>query len=497
MVLLKNISYEWENGYKALDNVNMEIKEGEFVLISGESGSGKSTLGSVINGLIPHYHKGKLKGKVFINGKDTSEMMLYEIGRIVGTVFQDPRSQFFTTTTDEEIAFGLQTIVKTKEEIKRRVDEVYEKLDIKELKGKSVFELSSGQKQKTAIASICAMKPKILILDEPSANLDMKAVNDLFNILKILKGLGTTIILIEHRLYYVSSLFERFILVKDGQIKMDCSKDKLFEKGSKFFEKNGLRPLNLGNCKINNIKENNIKNLFLQGECLNFSYNNKFYNAYKNTKFVVKNLNFNINKGQIIGIIGKNGAGKTTFARLISGLEYLKSGFIKDERGNILREKERLNQSYFVFQDSDYQLFSESVLDEMFIGLSKDKNKKDAISVLKMLGLEQYINKHPFTLSRGEKQRLTIACGLMKDAKLFLYDEPTSGCDRNSMLAVSHLIKQQANSGVSVLIISHDFEFLAYTVNSIWVMNNGNIEKQLLMSEENKKEIISLMKGGK
>ena len=164
--------------------------------------------------------------------------MLYEIGRIVGTVFQDPRSQFFTTTTDEEIAFGLQTIVKTKEEIKRRVDEVYEKLDIKELKGKSVFELSSGQKQKTAIASICAMKPKILILDEPSANLDMKAVNDLFNILKILKGLGTTIILIEHRLYYVSSLFERFILVKDGQIKMDCLKDKLFEKGSKFFEKN-------------------------------------------------------------------------------------------------------------------------------------------------------------------------------------------------------------------------------------------------------------------
>ena len=171
MILLKEVSYEWEDGRTALKNINLEIKKGEFVLISGKSGSGKSTLGSVMNGLIPHYYKGKMQGKAFVSGKDISKLSLHEIGHIVGTVFQDPRSQFFTTTTDEEIAFGLQTICKSRDEIKQRVEEVYAELDTLELKGKSVFELSSGQKQKIAIASIYGMNPKVLILDEPSANL--------------------------------------------------------------------------------------------------------------------------------------------------------------------------------------------------------------------------------------------------------------------------------------------------------------------------------------
>ncbi|WYE50387.1 energy-coupling factor ABC transporter ATP-binding protein [Fusobacterium animalis] len=142
--MLKGVSYEWEDGRTALKNINLEIRKGEFVLISGKSGSGKSTLGSVMNGLIPHYYKGKMKGEAFASGKDISKLSLHEIGHIVGTVFQDPRSQFFMTTTDEEIAFGLQTICKSRDEIKQRVEEVYAKLDIEELKGKSVFELSSG-----------------------------------------------------------------------------------------------------------------------------------------------------------------------------------------------------------------------------------------------------------------------------------------------------------------------------------------------------------------
>ena len=184
MILLKDVSYEWEDGRTALKNINLEIKKGEFVLISGKSGSGKSTLGSVMNGLIPHYYKGKMQGKAFVSGKDISKLLLHEIGHIVGTVFQDPRSQFFTTTTDEEIAFGLQTFCKSREEIKQRVEEVYMESNIEELKEKSVFELSSGQKQKIAIASIYAMSPKVLILDDPSANLDMKTTFDLFSILE-------------------------------------------------------------------------------------------------------------------------------------------------------------------------------------------------------------------------------------------------------------------------------------------------------------------------
>ena len=234
MIILKNISYTTNSNEKILDDINLNIKKGEFVVITGKSGSGKTTLASVINGLISHYYEGTLTGEAYINGEKINDLELSKIGNQVGTVFQDPRSQFFTTTTDEEIAFGLQTVCKSRDEIKQRVEKVYAELDIEELKGKSVFELSSGQKQKIAIASIYAMNPKVLILDEPSANLDMKATFDLFLILEKLKKKGTTVVLIEHRLYYVKSLFDRFILVKDGEIAQDLSREEVIHLEEEF-----------------------------------------------------------------------------------------------------------------------------------------------------------------------------------------------------------------------------------------------------------------------
>ena len=468
MIMLENVSYWWEDGEIALNNINLEVKEGQFVLISGRSGSGKSTLGSTINGLIPHYYNGKIRGKVYVDGKDMSKIPLHEIGHLVGTVFQDPRSQFFTTTTDEEIAFGLQTICKTKEEIIKRVEKVYKDLGIEELKEKSVFKLSSGQKQKIAIASIYAMKPKVLILDEPSANLDMKATFDLYRVLKKLKETGTTVILIEHRLYYAKPLFDRFILIKDGKIQRDISREETLTLPEEYWDENGLRLLELNKCKI------------CQGS-------------------EVQDLDFKLHAGSLVGMIGLNGTGKTTFARIISGIEKVKEGKLLDGKDEFLRNKELMEASYFVFQDSDYQLFSESVLDEMLLGLpkcEKEESKDKAVSILKDLGLEKYIKKHPFALSRGEKQRLTIACGMMKNAKIFLYDEPTSGCDRKSMMAVSTLIKRQMNRGITSLIISHDFEFLANTVSSVWVMEDANIKESIEMTEENKFFILEKMMGG-
>ena len=431
MFLLKDVSYEWEDGRTALKNINLEIKKGEFVLISGKSGSGKSTLGSVMNGLIPHYYKGKMQGEAFVSGKDISKLLLHEVGHIVGTVFQDPRSQFFTTTTDEEIAFGIQTICKSREEIKQRVEEVYAELDTPELKGKSVFELSSGQKQKIAIASIYAMNPRVLILDEPSANLDMKATFDLFLILEKLKKKGTTLVLIE------------------------------------------------------------------RGKGLKFCYPNVAKDGKKQKQYILNHLDFNMECGKAIGLIGLNGTGKTTFARVISGLEKIKEGKIWAGKDKELNRKDLMDMSYFVFQDSDCQLFSESVLDEMLLGMEgKDKkeNTQKAKSILNVLGLDKYIDKHPFALSRGEKQRLTIACGMMKRAKVFIYDEPTSGCDKDSMLSVAKLIEEQLKIGTTVLVISHDFEFLANTVSEVAVMGDGKIETVLDMSENNKFLILDKMR---
>ena len=501
MILLKDVSYAWEDGRTALKNINLEIKKGEFVLISGKSGSGKSTLGSVMNGLIPHYYKGKMQGEAFVFGKDISKLSLHEIGHIVGTVFQDPRSQFFTTTTDEEIAFGLQTICKSRDEIKQRVEEVYAELDTPELKGKSVFELSSGQKQKIAIASIYAMNPKVLILDEPSANLDMKATFDLFLILEKLKKKGTTIVLIEHRLYYVKSLFDRFILMKDGEIAQDLSREEVIHLEGKFWDENGLRTLELEEYRISEKKDlYQLNDESINGKGLKFCYPSAAKVGNKQKQYILNHLDFNMECGKAIGLIGLNGTGKTTFARVISGLEKIKEGKIWAEKDKELNRKDLMDMSYFVFQDSDYQLFSESVLDEMLLGISsKDKkeNTQKAKSLLSVLGLDKYIDKHPFALSRGEKQRLTIACGMMKQAKIFIYDEPTSGCDKDSMLSVAKLIEEQLKNGTTVLVISHDFEFLANTVSRLWVMGDGKIEKVLNMSESNKFLILDKMRGGR
>lgn len=454
-----------------------------------------------MNGLIPHYYNGKIQGEVYVDGKDISKLLLHEIGHIVGTVFQDPRSQFFTTTTDEEIAFGLQTICKTKDEIRKRVEKVYTELDMGELKGKSVFELSSGQKQKVAIASIYAMKPKVLILDEPSANLDMKASFDLFFILEKLKRKGTTIILIEHRLYYVKALFDRFVLVKDGEIAEDLSRKAVLDLQQEFWNKNGLRSFDLDVCNLG--KETNIYKTdrsIITGKELSFCYYRGFLNREKKSQYILNKLNFKMEYRRAIGLIGLNGAGKTTFARILSGLEKVKMGEIIDEQGKLMKDKDLMKISYFVFQDSDYQLFSESVLNEMLLGLpnaNKNENSEKAISILKILGLEKYVDKHPFALSRGEKQRLTIACGMMKRAKVFIYDEPTSGCDKESMLAVARLIENQTKSGTTVLIISHDFEFLANTVSEVWVIGNGKIESVLEMEESNKSLLLEKMMGGR
>ena len=501
MILLKDVSYEWEDGRTALKNINLEIKKGEFVLISGKSGSGKSTLGSVMNGLIPHYYKGKMQGEAFVSGKDISKLLLHEIGHIVGTVFQDPRSQFFTTTTDEEIAFGLQTICKSRDEIKQRVEEVYAELDTPELKGKSVFELSSGQKQKIAIASIYAMNPKVLILDEPSANLDMKATFDLFLILEKLKKKGTTVVLIEHRLYYVKSLFDRFLLMKDGEIAQDLSREEVIHLEGEFWDENGLRTLELEEYRISEKKDSyQLNDESISGKGLKFCYPSTTKVGNKQKQYILNHLDFNMECGKAIGLIGLNGTGKTTFARVISGLEKIKEGKIWAEKDKELNRKDLMDMSYFVFQDSDYQLFSESVLDEMLLGISsKDKkeNTQKAKSILNVLGLDKYIDKHPFALSRGEKQRLTIACGMMKQAKIFIYDEPTSGCDKDSMLSVAKLIEEQLKNGTTVLVISHDFEFLANTVSKLWVMGDGKIETVLDMSESNKFLILDKMRGGR
>ena len=316
-----------------------------------------------------------------------------------------------------------------------------------------------------------------------------------------LKKKGTTVVLIEHRLYYVKSLFDRFLLMKDGEITKDLSRKEVIYLERAFWDENGLRTLELEEYRISEKKDSyQLNDESISGKGLKFCYPSTTKVGNKQKQYILNHLDFNMECGKAIGLIGLNGTGKTTFARVISGLEKVEEGTIWAGKDKSLNHKDLMDMSYFVFQDSDYQLFSESVLDEMLLGISsKDKkeNTQKAKSILSVLGLDKYIDKHPFALSRGEKQRLTIACGMMKQAKVFIYDEPTSGCDKDSMLSVAKLIEEQLKIGTTVLVISHDFEFLANTVSKLWVMGDGKIETVLDMSESNKFLILDKMRGGR
>ncbi|WP_269189703.1 ATP-binding cassette domain-containing protein [Streptobacillus moniliformis] len=289
--------------------------------------------------------------------------------------------------------------------------------------------------------------------------------------------------------------------MKDGEITKDLSREEVIHLEREFWDENGLRTLELEEYRISEKKDSYQLNYeSISGKGLKFCYPSATKVGNKQNQYILNHLDFNMECGKAIGLIGLNGTGKTTFARVISGLEKIKEGKIWAEKDKELNRKDLMDMSYFVFQDSDYQLFSESILDEMLLGISsKDEkeNTQKAKSILNILGLDKYIDKHPFALSRGEKQRLTIACGMMKRAKVFIYDEPTSGCDKDSMLSVAKLIEEQLKNGITVLVISHDFEFLANTVSKLWVMGDGKIEKVLNMSERNKFLILDKMRGGR
>lgn len=229
MITLKNISYTTNSNEKILDDINLNIKKGEFVVITGKSGSGKTTLASVINGLISHTYEGTLTGEAYINGENINDLELSQISNKVGTVFQDPRSQFFMTDPFNEVAFGLSNMRLNKDEIKRRVENSLKVFGIEHLKEKSIFKLSSGEKQKVAIASCYAMEPDIYLFDEPTANLDIQSIFDLRDILKELKKFGKTIVVLEHRLFYLPNLLDRMIVIRDGKIEREFSKKTLLD----------------------------------------------------------------------------------------------------------------------------------------------------------------------------------------------------------------------------------------------------------------------------
>lgn len=331
---MDKVSFSYGNNGNGnnLTDINSNIKKGEVILLCGESGCGKTTMTRFFNGLIPNFFDGKREGEVYLNDKSVSKLPIYEISEHIGSVFQNPKTQFFNVDTTSELVFGCENLGFEENEIKNRLKSVVNDFDLKQLLDKNIFKLSGGEKQKIACASVSATFPEILVLDEPSSNLDSQSSWNLEDIIKKWKSQGKTVIIAEHKLFFLKDVIDRVIFLKDGKIANEYS---ALDFKNLDYRKLGLRQLNLDNitCKRKNYYSS--KNEFL--ELRNFKLN------YGKTQ-ALNIENAKIPKNEIIAIIGKNGAGKSTFANCLCGLKRSCKGELFFE-GKVLKRKDRLKKT--------------------------------------------------------------------------------------------------------------------------------------------------------
>ena len=467
MVVLENVSFSYntvEHSAGVYD-INLEILSGQVVILCGSSGCGKTTITRLINGLSPAYYPGELKGRILIDGIDSSELTLYELSQKIGSVFQNPRSQFFSVDSTGEIAFGCENTGVSREEIYKRIGRITKDLNMEYLLDRDIFALSGGEKQKIACASVAAMLPEIFILDEPSSNLDLRTISDLKEVIRNWKKQGKTVIIAEHRLYYLMELADRVIYMKDGRIVNDFYINEFKKIEETQLHQMGLRSVCPVKFEARN-DENSNKN--------NFSFNNISF-SYGKRKFI-DIPDITVPYGAIVGILGYNGAGKSTLAKMICGLEKRVKGSLNYKSG-IIMAKDWKNLSYMVMQDVNHQLFTESVLDEVILSMEEDDEiaKENAEKILKDLNLEMFCDVHPLSLSGGQKQRVAIGSAIASDKEILIFDEPTSGLDYEHMLEVSEIIKHLKAEGRTSFIITHDPEFLKECCDYLIFLENGKL----------------------
>jgi len=464
MIELKQITFSYSGQEKGgLQDVNLTIQDGECILLCGRSGCGKTTITRLVNGLIPGFYAGDLSGKVLINGQDIADLPMYEIAEHIGSVFQNPRTQFFNVDSDSEIAFGLENEACPPEEMKKRIDITAKDLDIGHLRGRSLHELSGGEKQKIAFASVYAMNPDIYLLDEPSSNLDMNAIQDLKRHLALVKKQGKTILIAEHRLYYLMDIADRIVHMEQGRIAGIFTPEQFREISEAKREEMGLRAIDLNAVHPKAaFQVPSASMLELTGVSLHYQKHH-----------VLGGIRLKAGAGEVIGIIGHNGAGKTTFSRALCGL-HKKSEAQFIWNGHPQSCKDRLKRSYMVMQDVNYELFAESVRAECSFGIRKvEPGLVD--STMEKLGLIPYQDKHPNTLSGGQKQRVAVAVSMICGKELLVFDEPTSGLDFDSMVQVAELIRELSAAGKIIFIVTHDYEFICRTCSRVFHVDQGEL----------------------
>ena len=475
------IDFEFEFQYseekaQALQQVVGSIPKGRCVVLCGGSGCGKSTLLRCINGLIPQFYEGELKGFCRLSGRDTAGMSIGEIGELAASVFQDPRSQFFTVNSSNEVAFGLENHGLPQEEIRRRVDEAFRVFHLERLKDRNVYELSSGERQLISILSAWAMDTDIFLLDEPTANLDFAATQQLKEILLALKNQGKTLLLSEHRLYYLADIADEYWVMANGEIR-----EKYTAEEAKALSPEQLRALSLRTLDLDRIAVPEKPQTAAAPAAL--SVTDVRYTYGRRAGETLAGVSFTVPEHEIVGLVGANGCGKTTIGKLIAGL-YKPTGGQISLFGKTQKPKRLQSQVMFIMQEAEFQFFTNSVLHELQYGhkVTPEFEEKTE-TLLKSMGMWDCRDRHPFSLSGGQMQKLTLMTAYLSDKPLVVLDEPTAGQDAESLERCAALIREMRKEK-TVLIITHDLELIASACDRCIGIADGRVETEFPVRPE-------------
>jgi energy-coupling factor transporter ATP-binding protein EcfA2 len=516
------VSYTYEGeAAPVLQDISLVVQEGEFVLILGPSGCGKSTLLQLLNGTIPHILKGRLQGEAVVCGRVVGETKVATFATEVGMVFQDPEAQIINTRVRDEVCFGLENLCHPAAAILERQVEALTFVGLPDYGDRSIFDLSGGQKQRVSIAAVLAARPRLLVLDEPTANLDPAGMAEIFAVLERLnREAGTTVVMVEHRVDELADRVSRVVMMDRGTIVFDGSpRDAFSRRRSAAFEDaqsvpvsawfpqaaefalalgDGFGaaltaanvPLNVreavafasalvgereASATVTEIKPIDHSGPLLRVEHLNFGYDRKHP--------TLQDIGFSLQSGGMLALCGRNGSGKTTLARLLMRINQPPRGTVwlgdKDLAG--LEPREIAAEVGYVFQNPDHQFVTDRVWDEVAYGLQvrgfSDQVVQDRVEeMLTIVDLQRYADRSPFSMSLGERRRLSVATMLVLEPRLLVLDEPTIGQDHERAQQLMQLMSRlRQRYGTTVLMITHDVRLVAEWAERVLILGQGRL----------------------
>lgn len=450
-IRLKEVSFKYDGAKEnVLENINLTVEYGETVLLSGVSGEGKSTLLSIINGVIPFVNSGEFSGSVEIDGKDVTKLKISERSKLIGTVLQNADEQIIYDLVNEEIAFGCENLNIACEEIDRRIERFTTLMQIE--KNAKTKTLSGGQKQRLITASTLAMEQKIIILDEPLANLDTHTAHILLKALRNLANSGYAVLIVEHRLDVVKNYIDKVMRIENKQL----------------FTSTDINDLNSGIKTIPHADGSLPGEVLIKGEKLFFAAGDRN---------IIDGLDIEIRAGERIVLLGENGCGKTTLMRMLARLNKPNDGALSQ---TITKSKKANNKWFskvgYVYQNPVYQLFMPTLLSEISFKAKSEETAREMINAFGLSGLEQ---RHPQSLSEGQKRRASIAAVCASEPTVLFLDEPTVGQDyENLCKTVETVNKINKNLGTAIVTVTHDKRCACALADRVLIMENGKISRQ-------------------